>query len=152
MAVAKALPGDAAEERALVSCLLLRAAYGGMAGDVSMLHTAAAVWLQRFQEHPGPQPAQPPTEGGTLRPDPAVGVDSPWGALWAAVFPAEAIPWTVWLPPAVITGHDSLRCLSPAHAVRQEIRLCGGDVLHADSEHRRGSGGSLLLLPPAVAV
>lgn len=122
MAVAKALPGDAAEPRALVSCLLLRAAYGGMAGDVSMLHAAAAVWLRRFQEHLGPHPGQPPTQGFTLKPGATAGMGTPWDALWTAVFPAEAIPWTVRLASDARTEQNSRRCPS----VSCTYRAAGG--------------------------
>lgn len=42
-----------AQQRLLVKCLLLRAAHGGMAGDVNMLLRQAATWLHRFQSHMG---------------------------------------------------------------------------------------------------
>ena len=34
-------------EKVLVQCILLRAAYGGMAGDMSMLKDFATLWLHR---------------------------------------------------------------------------------------------------------
>ena len=37
-----------ATEAALVKCLLLRASYGGMAGDVAMLRSFASLWAARF--------------------------------------------------------------------------------------------------------
>jgi hypothetical protein len=52
-AVAAAYPGAgeaAAERRALVSALLIRAAYGGMAFDVQLMAGAARCWHRRFQQ------------------------------------------------------------------------------------------------------
>ena len=37
-----------ATEAALVKCLLLRASYVGMAGDVAMLRSFASLWAERF--------------------------------------------------------------------------------------------------------
>lgn len=37
-----------AHEASLVKCLLLRASFGGMAGDVQMLRGSAAAWAARF--------------------------------------------------------------------------------------------------------
>ena len=45
----------------LVRCLLLRAAFGGMTGDVHMLHAAAACWARRFAGVSGVQPPAVPS-------------------------------------------------------------------------------------------
>ena len=65
-------------EAALVRCLLLRAAFGGMTGDVAMLRSAATVWTRRFAGGAGGPP------GGIM----AVDGDgrSAWGAYLDALF------------------------------------------------------------------
>ena len=40
------------EEEVLVRCIAIRAAYGGMAGDVTMLREFAAVWSTRSASTP----------------------------------------------------------------------------------------------------
>ena len=45
----KALLGET-PEYLLVKCLLTRAAYGGMGGDVAMMNRYAILWTDRFQE------------------------------------------------------------------------------------------------------
>ena len=40
-------PRIAAQEGLLVRCILIRAAYGGMAGDVAMLKAFASTWNRR---------------------------------------------------------------------------------------------------------
>lgn len=68
-----------AREAALVRCLLLRAAFGGMAGDITMLRSAATVWTRRFAGAAGAPPAAPPGGGGG-------GGGSAWGAYLDALF------------------------------------------------------------------
>eukprot|EP00892_Ulva_mutabilis_P002710 jgi/Ulvmu1/1243/UM109_0041.1 len=102
LSMARALPRSAAHARTLVSSLLLRAAYGGMGGDVAMLHSAARVWLRRFQAHPGTDTPGPPQPPGTDTPGPpqppgsqhhSSCSDNTWGPVWAALFPDESLPW-----------------------------------------------------------
>ncbi len=38
---------EEAEAKLLLSCIEMRAAYGGMAGDVSMLHAYTQLWQRR---------------------------------------------------------------------------------------------------------
>ena len=66
-------------EAALVRCLLLRAAFGGMTGDVAMLRSAATVWTRRFAGGAGGPP------GGMAE---AVAGDgrSAWGAYLDVLF------------------------------------------------------------------
>lgn len=74
------LPG---REAAMVRCLLLRASFGGMAGDVAMLRAAATVWTRRFAGAAGAPPsdvAVPPRGDGDER--------SAWGAYLDALFAA----------------------------------------------------------------
>ena len=68
-------------EAALVRCLLLRAAFGGMTGDVAMLRSAATVWTRRFAGAAGSPPGGMPEAGdgdGDGR--------SAWGAYLDALF------------------------------------------------------------------
>ena len=94
-------------ERALLSSMLLRASYGGMACDVSLLQSACGCWLQRFKrvqeqqmpvaaKHSGVQASADlaaPTQVSAGRAE-----ESPWNRLWRAAFCSEhlqAIPWVV---------------------------------------------------------
>jgi hypothetical protein len=39
---------ETAQLRVILSSLVVRAAYGGMAGDVALMHSAVVVWSTRF--------------------------------------------------------------------------------------------------------
>lgn len=95
--MSRALPAAAAQARTLVSCLLLRAAYGGMAGDIAMLRSAAEVWLRRFQSHPDTEAPAPPTLQADGHHRSAAGNGLAWGRVWTAIFQDCSIPWAVLL-------------------------------------------------------
>jgi hypothetical protein len=47
-------PVESAHFRVVLSSLIVRAAYGGMACDVALMHTAVHLWSQRFSSAPSP--------------------------------------------------------------------------------------------------
>jgi hypothetical protein len=76
--------GLPAAEATAVRCLLLRAHFGGMTSDVSMLRAAAARWAQRFA---GDAPPPPPLPPGCAAATSDVGAAaSAWGCYLAALF------------------------------------------------------------------
>jgi hypothetical protein len=55
-----ALGSGSSQEAVLVKAVLIRAAYGGMAGDVDMLLACAGMWAARFAGRTLPPPPLPP--------------------------------------------------------------------------------------------
>ena len=87
----------------LVKCLLLRAAFGGMTGDVHMLHAAAGCWARRFAGIGGSQP--PPMAG--LEPV----TNTPWLAYLRHVF--AGLPPAEHVTAALAGGGGPLSAVAP---------------------------------------
>jgi hypothetical protein len=66
-------------ESTLVQSLIIRAHFGGMTGDVAMLHGFSRVWLDRFQQKASSTAFNPPCDFDTLRnPEIIDDVKTPW--------------------------------------------------------------------------
>jgi hypothetical protein len=78
--------------RALLGSLLLRASYGGMAGDVALMLSSCKLWFHRFTT----LSQQGPVDEAMLPQKPQSSTsEEPWLALWDTLFPASTIPWVV---------------------------------------------------------
>lgn len=71
------------DQELLVRCIAIRAAYGGMAGDVTMLREFAAVWSTRLASTPI-NPSHPQTAGVNLVEALLVYLQSCGDAAWLA--------------------------------------------------------------------